>query len=71
MKIAVETEETDGPPTAVPVAVAADAAWFGNQSNQISLSPDAVVASQVYHFENMLRDVAGVGDPHAVGRTRE
>ena len=42
---------------AVLAAVAADAAWFGNQSNQISLSPDAVVASQVYHFENMLRDV--------------
>lgn len=42
---------------AVPVAVAADAAWFGNQSNQTTLSPDAVVASQVYHFENMLRDV--------------
>ncbi|MGE0727532.1 MAG: BMP family ABC transporter substrate-binding protein [Acidimicrobiia bacterium] len=42
---------------AVPVVVAADAAWFGNQSNQTSLSPDAVVASQVYHFENMLRDV--------------
>lgn len=42
---------------AVPVAVSADAAWFGNQANYDSLAPEAVVASQVYHFEDVVRQV--------------
>lgn len=42
---------------AVPVAVGAKAAWFGNQSNSVTLSPEAVVASQVYHFEDTVRDI--------------
>ena len=42
---------------AVPVAVGAKAAWFGNQSSNVTLSPEAVVASQVYHFEDTLRDI--------------
>ena len=31
--------------------------WFGTQSNQTSLAPDIVVASQVYHWEVVLREV--------------
>ena len=42
---------------AVPVADAAGAAWFGNQANQNSLSKKAVVASQVYHWEDTLKDI--------------
>lgn len=42
---------------AVPVAVGAGAAWFGNQANYDSLAPEGVVASQVYHFEDTVRDI--------------
>lgn len=31
--------------------------WFGTQSNQTSLAPTIVVASQVYHWEVVLRDM--------------
>jgi basic membrane protein A len=31
--------------------------WFGTQSNQASLAPKIVVASQVYHWEIALKDV--------------
>jgi basic membrane protein A len=31
--------------------------WFGTQANQKSLAPDIVVASQVYHWEVVLRDI--------------
>ena len=31
--------------------------WFGTQANQASLAPDIVVASQVYHWEVILRDI--------------
>ena len=31
--------------------------WFGTQANQTSLGPDIVVASQVYHWEVVLRDI--------------
>ena len=31
--------------------------WFGTQSNQTSLAPEIVVASQVYHWEHMLDDM--------------
>lgn len=31
--------------------------WFGTQSNQASLAPTVVVASQVYHWEVALREV--------------
>ena len=31
--------------------------WFGTQSNQTSLAPEIVVASQVYHWEHMLEDM--------------
>jgi basic membrane protein A len=31
--------------------------WFGTQSNQTSLAPEIVVASQVYHWEVVLREM--------------
>jgi len=39
---------------AVGVAKTNDVAWFGTQSNQTSLAPSVVVASQVYHWEVVL-----------------
>ncbi len=42
---------------ATGVAAQADAAWFGNQSNQTELGPDFVVASQVYHWEVLLDQI--------------
>ena len=42
---------------AVGVAKERGIAWFGTQSNQTSLAPDVVVASQVYHWEVVLRDI--------------
>ena len=31
--------------------------WFGTQSNQTSLAPEIVVASQVYHWEGILKEM--------------
>jgi basic membrane protein A len=42
---------------AVGVAKERGIAWFGTQSNQSSLAPEVVVASQVYHWEVVLRDI--------------
>ncbi len=42
---------------AVGVAQANDVLWFGTQANQTSLAPDLVVASQVYKWEVVLRDI--------------
>jgi basic membrane protein A len=42
---------------AVGVAKGANVPWFGTQSNQTSLAPDIVVASQVYHWEVVLKDM--------------
>jgi basic membrane protein A len=42
---------------AVGVAKAAGVPWFGTQSNQTSLAPDIVVASQVYHWEVVLKQM--------------
>jgi basic membrane protein A len=41
------------------IGVAADKglAWFGTQSNQASVAPNAVVASQVYHWEVALTQI--------------
>ncbi len=50
---------------AVDAAAARGALWFGNQANQTSLAPDIVVASQVYHWEVMLRPIL---DDIAAGR---
>jgi len=42
---------------AVGVANTNGLLWFGTQANQTSLAPDIVVASQVYHWEVILRDM--------------
>ena len=42
---------------AVTVAADADVLWFGTQANQTSLAPGIVVASQVYHWEVVLREI--------------
>ncbi len=34
-----------------------DVLWFGTQSNQASLAPSIVVASQVYHWEGILNEM--------------
>jgi basic membrane protein A len=42
---------------AIGVASENDMLWFGTQANQTSLAPSIVVASQVYHWEVLLRDI--------------
>jgi basic membrane protein A len=42
---------------AIDVAKEKDVAWFGTQSNQTSLAPAIVVASQVYHWEIILKEM--------------
>jgi basic membrane protein A and related proteins len=42
---------------AVGKAKESDVLWFGTQSNQASLAPEIVVASQVYHWEVVLKDM--------------
>jgi basic membrane protein A len=42
---------------AIGKAEEANALWFGTQSNQASLAPSIVVASQVYHWEVVLNEM--------------
>jgi basic membrane protein A len=42
---------------AIGVAEQNDVLWFGTQSNQASLAPSIVVASQVYHLEVALKEI--------------
>ncbi|MBI5946310.1 MAG: BMP family ABC transporter substrate-binding protein [Chloroflexi bacterium] len=42
---------------AIGKAEEAGALWFGTQSNQSSLAPSIVVASQVYHWEVVLKEM--------------
>ena len=42
---------------AIGKAEEANALWFGTQSNQASLAPSIVVASQVYHWEGILKEM--------------
>ena len=42
---------------AIGKAEEANVLWFGTQSNQTSLAPSIVVASQVYHWEVMLHEM--------------
>lgn len=42
---------------AIGKAEEANALWFGTQSNQTSLAPSIVVASQVYHWEVILKEM--------------
>jgi basic membrane protein A len=45
---------------AIGKAEEANALWFGTQSNQASLAPKIVVASQVYHWEVILKEMIGL-----------
>lgn len=42
---------------AIGKAEESDVLWFGTQSNQSSLAPSIVVASQVYHWEVILNEM--------------
>ena len=42
---------------ATSIAQENDVLWFGTQSNQSTLSPEIVVASQVYHWEVVLKEM--------------
>jgi basic membrane protein A len=42
---------------AIGKAEESGALWFGTQSNQTSLAPKIVVASQVYHWEGVLKEM--------------
>lgn len=50
---------------AVDVAATRGSLWFGTQSNQASLAPEIVVASQVYRWDILLRPIL---DDIAAGR---
>jgi basic membrane protein A len=52
---------------AIGKAEEADALWFGTQSNQASLAPSIVVASQVYHWEVMLNEMIGLIESGTLG----
>jgi basic membrane protein A len=45
---------------AIGKAEEANALWFGTQSNQATLAPTVVVASQVYHWEVALKEILGL-----------
>ncbi len=52
---------------AIGKAQEANALWFGTQSNQSSLAPKIVVASQVYHWEVMLKEMIGLIEGGTLG----
>ena len=52
---------------AIGKAEEANALWFGTQSNQTSLAPKIVVASQVYHWEVMLKEMIGLIEKGTLG----
>ena len=54
---------------AVSVAGENGTLWFGTQANQSSLAPSLVVASQVYHWEVILRPVVADIDAGTVAGT--
>lgn len=55
---------------AVAVVIENDLLWFGNQADQVPLAPDDVGASQVYHWEVILRQiVAAVSDGTTLGQS--
>jgi basic membrane protein A len=45
---------------AIGVAKEQGVLWFGTQSNQATLAPEIVVASQVYHFEVVLSEIVNL-----------
>ncbi len=52
---------------AVGVASETDVAWFGTQSNQTSLDPNLVVASQVYHWEVVIQEMLDLREAGTLG----
>jgi basic membrane protein A len=52
---------------AIGKAEEANALWFGTQSNQSSLAPKIVVASQVYHWEVALREMISLINAGTLG----
>ncbi|MCA1899567.1 MAG: BMP family protein [Chloroflexi bacterium] len=52
---------------AIGKAEEANALWFGTQSNQASLAPKIVVASQVYHWEVILKEIIGLVQDGVLG----
>lgn len=52
---------------AVTVASDEGILWFGTQADQASLAPEIVVASQVYHWEVVLRDIIAMVQAGTLG----
>jgi basic membrane protein A len=52
---------------AIGVAQERSVAWFGTQSDQASLAPANVVASQVYHWEVVLRQILDLRQAGTLG----
>ena len=52
---------------AVGVCKDKGALWFGTQANQTSLAPEVVVASQVYHWEVVLREIISLINSGTLG----
>jgi basic membrane protein A len=52
---------------AIGAARAKKAAWFGTQANQTELAPEIVVASQVYKWEVILRQILSDFDKGVLG----
>jgi len=52
---------------AIGVAEENNVLWFGTQSNQTSLAPSIVVASQVYHWEGTLTEIISLINSGTLG----
>lgn len=52
---------------AIGKAQEAGAYWFGTQADQTSFAPDVVVASQVYHWEVILKEIFALRDQGVLG----
>src|SRR5215216_5831624 len=52
---------------AIGKAKDANVLWFGTQSNQTSLAPSIVVASQVYHWEGVLKQMIDLINKGTIG----
>jgi basic membrane lipoprotein Med (substrate-binding protein (PBP1-ABC) superfamily) len=54
---------------AIGVAQENNVLWLGTQSNQTSLAPEIVVASQVYHWEVVIREIMDMMAAGTLGGT--
>jgi len=54
---------------AIGKAEEADALWFGTQADQSSFSPNNVVASQVYHWDVILKEIIDLREEGTLGGT--